>query len=175
MQQKEAAQADFVPREPDAPELVPRELDPAELAPLNEDLAPAGTEEADGILGASPPEHGWPGKAFMGTLGVLGLFATGLTLFVLLDFGGFGFWETLGALPVILLPGAVALWMAWKIHNFRQVGLGVSFIFLLLSLYVSISRLLAARDVVEIMLGFLGAGLSILWLGYLWTRRTDFS
>ena len=176
MQQPDAfARADYVPSEPDAPE-IPRDSDAAELAPLDEDLAPAETEEEDGILGIGTPEHGWVGKAFVGSLGALGVVSTGRVLYrVLTDLGGFTLWETLGTLPMMLFHGVLSMWVAWKIHNFRLVGLGLAFIFLLLSLYAAITRLLAARDVVEIMLCFLVAGLSILWLGYLWTRRSDFS
>ena len=169
------ARADFVPREPAAEEIVPRGPDAAELAPLDEDLTPAEREDADGIVGTGAPKHGWPGIAFVWTLALGGIVAVGRVLFLLRDPGGFTPGQVLATLPMMLFPAALVLWMAWKIQTFRLVGLGVAMLFLFLSMAASIILLLEAQDVTEIGFGLLKVGLAVLWMGYLWSRRSDFS
>jgi hypothetical protein len=164
------------PLEPE-PGLVGWRADAAELARRDAEYGalygPADAE--DDIFGAVPPEHSWPGTALVWTLSAGGLFSVARILFLLTDTAGFSLPQVLGTLPMLLFPGLLLLWTAWKIREFRLTGLGVAMLLLLATLVQGVRQLLDAQGPADVGFGTLMAGLAVLWMGYLWTQRSDFT
>jgi hypothetical protein len=156
---------------------VHHELSPAELARRDAEYGVADDEpeDVDDIFGKSPPEHSWPGTGL-----VLALYAAaGLSLVHAVSLFGdvrwLGLSRFLAMLPMMLFPGALLLWLARAIQQFKAAGLGVAVLGLLASLVFSLVRLGRAEDLATIVTCMVGAPLFVLWIGYLWARRDDFS
>jgi hypothetical protein len=172
MQQTEAFGQPLVPE----PGFIPRAIPSAEEI-ARRDAEYHATDEADpdDIVGVVPPEHSWPGTALVWAMCAAGLFAVVRMAFLLLDIGDMTLPQVLGTLPMMLFPGAVLLWTARKIHTFRLTGLGIALFLLLGSLVGDLRLLRGADDLVDVGFAVLAAGAAVLWISYLWARRSDFS
>jgi len=152
------------------------ELTAADIARRDAEYSvPSDLENADDMVGAAPPEHGWPGTTFVWTLYGAGIFSVGRILFLLRDTGEMTLGQVLSTLPMMLFSGVLVLWVARKIQTFRLVGMGPAFLVLIASLLGGLNLLLDADTALEIGLGALGIGTAGLWIAYLWNRWSDFS
>lgn len=162
-------------------EPVPGHMPPApsaaQRARRDAEYGVAGDEpaDADDIFGTVPPEHSWPGTGL-----VLALYAgAGLSLvnavYLLANFGWESLSQVLAALPMMLFPGALMLWLARTIQQFRAAGLGVALLGLLSLLAVDLVWLWRTESLATIATCLAGVPLLMLWIGYLWARRDEFS
>jgi len=146
---------------------------PLSYVPQADDDGPVQAD--DDIVGRATPEHSWPGIAFVWTTAAAGVYSLRSALVVAGIGDQFTLGETLAMLPMGILPGAVMLWVAWMIHNFKLAGLGVAMLMILSSSVFSLITLWHAEDVLTIGFMMVSLGLATLWIGYLWIRRGDFS
>lgn len=140
------------------------------------DAAAAADEPPDDLLGIAPPEHSWQGTALVGTLYTAGAgsMLAAVYLFVAMA-DTFRAGSLLGMAPLAFFPGAVMVWTARMIQQFKLVGLGLGVVCLLAWLLSALLTMGDAKHVAAIGFSGLWAAASVLWMAYLWFRRDDFS
>jgi hypothetical protein len=167
-------QGDAFKPEP-AAELRPEPSVAAGLA-LPIDAEPPMGEDAPELVGESPPEHSWVGTAFVAMLYAGGAVSLLFMVLAMVDAVDLFSWsDHLRLIPFSLFPGALMVWLARMIQQFKLYGWGVALVLLLGGVISSLRVLWRAEDVLTIALCMLGAAGSILWILYLWNRRPDFS
>jgi hypothetical protein len=146
---------------------------PAEALTAEALPAVADDEIDDGILGESPPEHGWLGKGFvwaMYALVPLSLIGAGILLS-----GGWEIGTVAGMLPMLLFFPLLYLWLARSVQTFKLQGWGVAMLMLLLAAFSTLRLLLGNPDGIQILAALATGALVIAWISYFWNRKPDFT
>lgn len=154
----------------------PEFASPAELA-----AGDAGDGQMPGaplndLVGIAPPEHTWIGNAFVWMMYVGGGASLLWMIYTLATSADLFRWtDLLAMVPMSLFPGAVMIWLGRMIQQFRLPGWGVAMLFLAGTVVSSLFTLGRAMDVRTIGLSMTAAAMAVVWMGYLWTRKDDFS